>query len=193
MENKGSNPSTAILQGSPAAHSIPPGAQPRFRARLSAASMQRFHQISLLSELERSGRIELLVATLATSHSAIELRPPTSRTNRLGSLFVCRFATPAELAGCSGKHGGRRVELNAMPRKDGVYSAARAPARLTCVSRDGSGPENRTRLKRLMRPHGSPDLYPRGSGGAPTCRSPCPFRALIRFERRSEAAPIDAP
>lgn len=95
-----------ILQGSPAARCFPLGAQPRFRARLSAASTQRFHQISLLSVLERWGRIELLVATLATSHSAIELRP----------------------------HGGRRVELNALPQKDCVYSAVPAPAGLTCVS-----------------------------------------------------------
>ena len=58
--------------------------------------------------------------------------------------------------------GGGWVELNAVPRKDCVYSAAAAPAALTGIPRKdvGSGPANRTLLSRRMGPEGSPDLYP---------------------------------
>jgi hypothetical protein len=71
------------------------GAWGRFRAHLSASSGRRFHQISFPGELERSGGIEPLVGSLATSCSAIELRPrggAWSESNHLpeGTAFTAR-------------------------------------------------------------------------------------------------------
>jgi hypothetical protein len=109
------------------------GAWGRFRAHLSASSARRFHQISFPGELERSGGIEPLVGSLATSCSAIELRP----------------------------RGGAWSESNHLPHREPVYSRPTAPACPYLHAPEfGCGPGNRILLCRLMRPDGSPDLYP---------------------------------
>src|SRR5215831_13719133 len=57
VETRGTAPRAAILQGSPAPLCCP-RASSWFRATLSAASAQRFHQISLRGELARAPGIE---------------------------------------------------------------------------------------------------------------------------------------
>jgi hypothetical protein len=75
VETVGNAPTATILQGSSAPLCCPRGAEGWFRANLPASSARCFHQISFLGELERPGRIELLVGALATLCSTIELQP----------------------------------------------------------------------------------------------------------------------
>jgi hypothetical protein len=100
VETVGNAPTATILQGSSAPLCCPRGAEGWFRANLPASSAWCFHQISVLGELERPGRIELLVGALATLCSTIELQP----------------------------HGGKWTESGPLARRDRVYSAATAPA-----------------------------------------------------------------
>ena len=109
VEQRGNAPRTAILQGSPAPLCLPHGARTWFRATLSCSSGRRFHQISFPSILVRM--------------PVIETGPSEWRSETRPSSYI-RVS------------GGKWRESNFLPQRDGVYSAATAPAVLSGTSRN---------------------------------------------------------
>jgi hypothetical protein len=183
VETVGSAPTATILQGSSAPLCCPHGAEGWFRANLPASSARCFHQISFLGELERPGRIELLVGALATLCSTIELQP----------------------------HGGKWTESNLLPAGTAFTARRRHQPVLMALPIFGCGPRGCTGPSRRMRPRGfltdlpaqivrrlsTPSLAAGTSavsrnGGCLTCRSPH-LAVPSRFERAPEAALVRHP
>ena len=99
------------------------GAWGWFRANLSAFSARRCHQISFPGMPRR-----------AREHV------PKPAMRRIGADAGNRTRTSRVALSCSAvelrPHGGEWVELNALPQRDGVYSAATGPPVLICIPRD---------------------------------------------------------
>jgi hypothetical protein len=160
-----SNPTTAILQGSPADHSQSHGAWGRFRAHLSASSARRCHQISFPGEVERTARIELASSrwrrdALPLSYVRVVGRDRFERPQHKGGAFTAPWAR--QCPACPRLVAGRGVAPRSQRLMRPRGSLTDLPAARMA---DGEGVEPSTLkgLARFSRPVASRDAPPSGN------------------------------